>query len=68
MDIFSGENFYEEHFKFVETTPINNSFEYFGTETKIMMLSSGSFFVFVIALILRLVAYKLMHKIAVCFP
>ena len=68
MDILTGEDFYEEHFNFVETTPINDNFEFFGTDNKIMMLSSGSYFVFVLILIIRIVAFKYIHKIVVCFP
>ena len=68
MDLLNGENFYQANFNFIPTTPINDSFDFFGTDTKIMMLSSGSFFVFMVILIIRMVCYKLINKVLVCYP
>ena len=45
MDIFSGEDFFEKHFIFKETTPISTRFEEFGIENKNFILNSGSYLI-----------------------
>jgi hypothetical protein len=45
MDIFSGEDFYEKHFVFRETTPINLRFEEMGIGDKNFTLNSGSYLI-----------------------
>jgi hypothetical protein len=45
MDIFSGEDFYEKHFTFKETSPINLRFEEFGIENKNFIMNSGSYLI-----------------------
>ena len=45
MDIMNGEDFYEEHFTFHETSPINEAYEFFGIDNKNFILNSGSYLV-----------------------
>jgi hypothetical protein len=45
MDVLSGEDFYEKHFTFVETDPLNERFDDFGIGDKNLIGNSGSFFI-----------------------
>lgn len=43
IDVIGGEDFYEAHMKFKETTPLNDYFNNAGIETKLFMPNSASF-------------------------
>lgn len=43
MDIFGGEDFYEEHMTFKHTDPLTEVFNQYGVENKNFFLNSGSF-------------------------
>jgi hypothetical protein len=45
IDVFSGEAFYEKHFTFKETSPINERFEEFGIGDKNFIMNSGSYLI-----------------------
>ena len=45
FDIFSAQDFFADNFKFVETTPFNNQFDFYGIGNKVMLINSGSYFV-----------------------
>ena len=67
MDIFEAEEYYQNNFKYHLTTPVNDIFEYNQYDTKIMMLSSGSYFIIQIFLILQVLGYKLVNSFCKCF-
>ena len=43
MDIFDASNFYQNNLEFVDTTPLNDAFNYFGIQDKITLILSGSY-------------------------
>ena len=45
MDLLSGEDFYSDNLDFKETGPVTPNFELIGSDNKIMMTNSGSYFV-----------------------
>ena len=45
MDIFNGQNLTEDTFTFIETTALNDQFDFFGVGSKILMLNIGSYFI-----------------------
>ena len=65
MDIFSGEDFYEKHFTFKETGPINDRFAEFGIEDKNFIMNSGSYLIMQLLLIAWHFARKYLHKLGV---
>ena len=42
FDVMSAEGFYEENWKFVKLKPLNEQFEYMGSESSQFILNSGS--------------------------
>ena len=52
MDVLSGEDFYEKHFEFQETDPINERFDEFGIGDKNFTMNSGSFLIMNILILL----------------
>ena len=38
MDIFSAQDFFEDNFKWVETDPLNDAFDFYGIGDKIMFV------------------------------
>ena len=45
MDLLNGEDFYGEHFKFKDTSPIGSKWEFFGVGDSNFINNSGSYFV-----------------------
>jgi hypothetical protein len=45
MDILDGEGFTSKLFRFIDTTALNAQFEFFGVDSKIMILNTGSYFI-----------------------
>ena len=38
MDIFSAGDFFENNLTFVKTNPLNDSFDFYGIDNKIMLI------------------------------
>ena len=51
LDIFEGETFYANHFKFTETTALNDNFDMFGIGDKNFVNNTGPYFIMIIILI-----------------
>lgn len=47
IDLLDGEDYFEMIFSFKPTEPYNHNFEWFGITDKNLMMSSGSYFMFV---------------------
>ena len=60
MDVFSGEDFYEKHFQFQHTEPVNKRFDEFGIGDKIYTSNSGSFLIMQLVIILWFFGKKLL--------
>ena len=45
QDVYSGEGYYDEHLELKVTQAMNAQYEFFGSDSMIMMTNSGSFFI-----------------------
>ena len=68
MDIFSGEDFYEEHFKFKDTEAPSEKFAFFGVENSNFIMNSGSYFVIQIGLIFYYFGMFIINKMCTLCP
>jgi hypothetical protein len=64
FDLFDGSGFYEENLSFVETQPLNDSFEFYGIETKIMLINSGSYFVMQLIIVIQVLINCSLNRLA----
>jgi hypothetical protein len=67
QDIFSGEDLYEKHFTFQETTPINERFEEFGIGDKNFIMNSGSYLIMQLLIVVWHFVGKYLFKLCVKF-
>ena len=68
LDIFSASDFYSDHLKFVDTSPLNDAFNYYGIGNLIMLVNSGSYFVMQLLIILKIIGFYLLNKLATLMP
>jgi hypothetical protein len=45
QDIWSGEDLYSTVFTFISTDPLNEQFEFYGSDSMLFMGNSGSYFI-----------------------
>ena len=64
MDIFDGGQFYHTYFGMNETVPFNVYFVVMGIDTQNFLVNSGSYFVFVLCLLVLNLLNRLMVRIA----
>lgn len=67
MDIFSGEDFYENNLEFQPTEPINERFDEFGIGDKNFMMNSGSFLIMQVFIFLWFYGKQVLIKICLRF-
>jgi hypothetical protein len=65
MDIFSGEDFYEKHFEFKETDPINTRFDEFGIGDKNFIMNSGSYLIMQVFIVVWVIAKQMLIEICI---
>ena len=65
LDILNGEDYYEKYLALKKTVPINAQFAKFGSESMVMMLNSGSFFVIIVILLVSALIYFISHWLCV---
>ena len=67
MDVFDGQNYYSQMFNFEETPPLNSNFEFMGVGDKNFVMNSGSYFIFMVGLVLGEYISYLINMTAVRF-
>lgn len=67
LDVFQGENIIDWMFRFKQTSPINSNFENFGADSQNFMLNSGSYFIFIVVLLLMSIGRYIINRFAVWF-
>ena len=65
MDIFDGGQFYHTYFGMNETVPFNVYFVVMGIDTQNFLINSGSYFVFVVCLMVFNILNRLIVRIAI---
>jgi hypothetical protein len=45
QDIWSGEDLYSTVFTFISTDPLNEQFEFYGSDSMLFLTNSGSYFI-----------------------
>lgn len=68
MDMLSGEQFYSDNFKLIETSAFNERFEALGYETMTFALNSGSFTIMLFFVIVTGAIKKVLLRLALKFP
>lgn len=63
MDIFNGENFYEENLTFKETAAIGEKWAFFGMDNSNFIMNSGSYFVIIVGLFVYMIVFYTVNKI-----
>ena len=64
QDVYSGEEYYPKFLKFKITEAMNAQFEFFGSDSMIMMTNSGSFFIIQGQLIVVFMIAKMSNTLA----
>ena len=67
MDVFSGEDYYEEMFEFKETDAIGEKWAFFGMDNSNFVMNSGSYFVIIGGMFLYMVIFSTVNRVCVVF-
>ena len=66
IDIFDGQNYYDEWFNFAETSPHSDMFEMMDIGDKNFVMNSGSYFIFGGGLVIYFVSRWVLNTMARC--
>jgi len=65
MDIFKGESLFASMFSYQPSEPLNPEFGFFGIDTLNFLPNSGSYFLAILAIMLTIIAKKLLNWVCV---
>lgn len=63
MDVFSGEAFFENNFRFKETDPLNEKFDGMGMSTQNYLLNTGSYYILLIGICVQFYSKRIINFI-----